>query len=96
MAQIARTNTVPIRFITKSTVHSCFADFQSAASGFGANAMRQITQNQNDLMVSSANSSAQISLLDQQASNDVAAGNATAAGDTLNTLGKLVKPGSSS
>lgn len=67
-----------------------------AASGFGANAMRQITQNQNDLMVSSANSSAQISLLDQQASNDVAAGNATAAGDAVNTLGKLVKPGSSS
>ena len=64
-----------------------------AASGFGANAKRQINQNQNDLMVSSANSSAQISLLDQQASNDVAAGNATAAGDAVNTLGKLVKTG---
>jgi|SRR6185437_4612232 len=55
-----------------------------AGSGFGANALRQITQNQNDLAVSSANESAQVSLLDQQGANAVAAGNAAAAGDLLN------------
>jgi hypothetical protein len=49
-------------------------------SGFGANAMRQITQNQNDLMVSAANSSAQVSLLDQAGANAEAAGNIGAAG----------------
>src|ERR1700693_3300929 len=36
-------------------------------TSFGANATRQITQNQNDLMISSANESAQVSLLDQAA-----------------------------
>lgn len=54
-----------------------------ANSGFGANAMRQITQNQNDLAVSSANESAQVSLLDQAASNATAAGNIGAAGDVI-------------
>lgn len=51
-----------------------------AATGFGANARRQITQGQNDLLVSKANASAQISLLDQQASNAVSSGNIEAAG----------------
>jgi hypothetical protein len=43
-------------------------------TGFGANAMRQITQNQNDLMITQANESSQVSLLDQAASNAEAAG----------------------
>lgn len=51
-----------------------------AGSSFGANAGRQITQAQNDLMVSKANSSAQVSLLDQQASNASATGNINALG----------------
>jgi hypothetical protein len=62
-----------------------------AGSSFAANAGRQITQQQNDLMVSQANSSAQVSLLDQQASNDVSAGNAAAIGGGINALGLGVK-----
>lgn len=54
-----------------------------SATGFGAGARRQITQNQNDLLVSKANASAQISLLDQQASNAVSAGNIGAVGDII-------------
>jgi hypothetical protein len=60
---------------------------QNAAAGVGgvgvnkAGAMRQINQAQNDIMVSRANSSAQVSLLDQQAANDRAAGNIGAVGD---------------
>ena len=52
-----------------------------AATSFGANTRRQITQAQNDLLVNQANASAQASLLDQQAQNDIAAGNAGAAVD---------------
>lgn len=59
-------------------------------SGFGANTMRQITQNQNDLAVGSANSSAQVSLLDQAGSNAAAAGNIGAAGSAFSGLGKSV------
>ena len=71
-------------------------------SSFAANANRQITQAQNDLMISQANSSAQTSLLDQQASNAVAAGNAGAVGAGISALGQgakayqLVNPGSGS
>lgn len=66
-------------------------------TGFGANAMRQITQAQNDLMVSSANSSAQVSLLDQAASNAQATGNIGAVGDIFNAAKGYVTnaPGSS-
>jgi hypothetical protein len=62
-------------------------------SGFGANAMRQITQSQNDLMANSANSSAQVSLLDQGAANAGAAGNIGAAGDALGGASGLIKNG---
>lgn len=60
-----------------------------AGSGFGANTMRQITQSQNDLMVSKANSSAQISLLDQAAANAQSAGNIGALGAVAGGVGKL-------
>jgi hypothetical protein len=50
------------------------------ASGFGANAMRQINQNQNDLLVTSSDASTQVSLLDQAASNATSAGNIGALG----------------
>lgn len=62
---------------------------QNAGAGVGgvgankANSMRQITQSQNDLMSNSANTSAQVSLLDQGASNAGAAGNLAAGGDVL-------------
>lgn len=60
-------------------------------TGFGANAMRQITQNQNDLMANSANESAQVSLLDQGASNATAAGNLGAAGAGLGGASGFLK-----
>lgn len=62
-----------------------------AGSGFGANAMRQITQSQNDLMANSANESAQVSLLDQGASNASAAGNISAAGSALGGASGFLK-----
>lgn len=52
-------------------------------TSFGANATRQITENQNDLLTNSANASAQVSLLDQAASNARAAGNIGAIGDVV-------------
>ena len=60
-----------------------------AGSGFAANAMRQIKQNQNDLMVSRANASGQISLLDTKAANDSAAGSLAAVGDVLGGAAKV-------
>jgi hypothetical protein len=58
-------------------------------TSFGANTMRQITQSQNDLAVSSANESVQVSLLDQAASNATAAGNLGAVGDVLGAGTKI-------
>lgn len=56
-------------------------------TGFAANTNRQIREQQNDLLANSANASAQISLLDQEASNAVAAGNTAAAGDVVSGIG---------
>lgn len=71
------------------------ASQNAAGLGGGTNVvagtMHQINQGQNDLLVSQANSSAQVSLLDQQASNDIAAGNAAAIGGGINALGLGVK-----
>jgi len=70
---------------------------QSASAGvggigtggsFGANVGRQITQNQSDLLVNSANSSAKISLLDQAANNARFTGDANAATGLLDYAGK--------
>lgn len=58
------------------------------ATSFGANARRQINQGQNDLLVSKSNESAQVSLLDQSAANDVSAGYLGAAGDLAGGLAK--------
>lgn len=57
---------------------------QAAAGGASistANTMRQITQAQNDLIVSRAGASAQVSLLDQAAAASRSAGNLGAASD---------------
>lgn len=59
------------------------------ASSFGANAMRQIKENQNDLAVSNANESAQVSLLDQAAGNAVSAGNLGAVTDLASGAAKV-------
>lgn len=45
-----------------------------APSGFGANVMRQLKEGQNDLLVSRANESAQVSLLEQAGKNAAATG----------------------
>lgn len=58
-------------------------------SSFGANAMRQIQQGQNDLAASSANSSAQVSLLDQAAANARSSGDIGAVGDILGGASKI-------
>lgn len=66
---------------------------QNAEAGVGgvglskANTMRQITQAQNDLMISQSNSSAQVSLLDQAGANAVAAGNVGAGVDIAKGIG---------
>jgi D-serine deaminase-like pyridoxal phosphate-dependent protein len=60
----------------------------SKNTGFGANTNRQILQQQNDLLANSANASAQVSLLDQAASNAVSAGNLAATGDIVTGAGK--------
>lgn len=72
---------------------------QNAAAGVGggsaskANTLRQIDQSQNDLMVSQANSSAQVSLLDQAGSNAVASGNIGAGADVVGGIGKYASGG---
>lgn len=58
-------------------------------TSFGANAMRQITEAQNDLLVSKSNASAQVSLLDQAASNARAAGDIGAIGAVAGGASKL-------
>ena len=60
-------------------------------SGFGANAMRQITQNQNDLIANGANASAQVSLLDQGAMNAGVTGNVDAGTDVLGGASGFLK-----
>lgn len=68
-------------------------DAQAGAGGGSvskANTMRQITQNQNDLAVTSANSSAQVSLLDQAGANAAAAGNVGAVTDLAKGAGQAM------
>lgn len=60
-----------------------------AATGFGANTNRQISQAQNDLATNSANDSAQVSLLDQAAGNALSSGNIGAVGDLAGGAAKL-------
>ncbi|HEX4268432.1 MAG TPA: hypothetical protein VHY36_11130 [Steroidobacteraceae bacterium] len=59
-----------------------------AATGFGANVTRQLNQGTNDLMVSKANASSQVSLLDNAASDATAAGAEGAATDAFGGLSK--------
>lgn len=72
-------------------------DAQAGAGGigtggsFGANALRQITQNQNDLLVTSAGASAQVAAYDQQASSDILTGNIKAGGSLLDAVGTAAK-----
>lgn len=62
-------------------------------TSFGANANRQITQAQNDIMVSKSNASAQVSLLDQAGANAEAAGNIGAAKDLVGGATKIAGMG---
>ena len=60
------------------------------ASSFGANTMRQITQQQNDLMVSQASASANVSLLDSASTNASQIGSSGAVGAGLTGIGQGV------
>lgn len=68
---------------------------QNAAAGAGggsvskANTLRQITEAQNDIMISKGNASAQVSLLDQAAGNARSAGNIGAIGDLASGAAKI-------
>lgn len=85
-----------LRALSSQNAASLGAVGTGGATSFGANARRQINQAQNDIMVSRANSSAQVSLLDQQARNDVAAGNLAAVGDALGGAAKVAELGAPS
>ncbi len=80
-----------LRGLATQNASSLGAVGTGTGSGFGANVNRQLTQGQNDLLVSQANSSAQVSLLDQQASNAEQAGTIGAIGGGINALGLGVK-----
>lgn len=58
---------------------------------FGANVQRQITQNQNDLLVTSAGASAQIQGYNQQAHSDITQGNIGAGTSLLDGAAKVAK-----
>lgn len=58
-------------------------------SSFGANVRRQLSEGQNDLLVSRAGASATASLLDQEARNARAAGDIGAIGDLAGGAGKI-------
>lgn len=58
-------------------------------TSFGASALRQITQAQNDLAVTNANEGAQVSLLDQAGASASAAGSLGAASDVLGGATKI-------
>lgn len=68
---------------------------QNAQAGVGggnvnkASAVRQITDAQNDIMVSKSNSSAQVSLLDAAGANARASGDIGAIGDVAGGVAKL-------
>ena len=85
-----------LRSLASENASSLGAVGTGTGTGFGANVQRQITQGQNDLLVSQANSSAQVSLLDQQAANAQAAGNFGAFNDLAGGIGTAVKNYSSS
>lgn len=85
-----------LRALASENAGSLGAVGTSAGTGFGANARRQIGQGQNDLLMSKSNASAQISLLDQQASNATSSGNFGAFNDLASgalTAAKNYKPG---
>lgn len=70
---------------------------QAGVGGTGVNqagARRQITQAQNDIMVSDANSAAQVSLLDQAGKNAIDQGNAGAVRDVIGSASKISGMGS--
>lgn len=69
-----------LRALASQSAHAGVGGIGTGGS-FGASVNRQITQNQSDLLVNSANSSAQISLLDQAGRNAMSAGNLAAVGD---------------
>lgn len=59
-------------------------------TSFGANALRQITQGQNDLAVSNANESSQVSLLDAAGANAAAASTISGVADVVKATPSVI------
>jgi Na+/H+ antiporter NhaB len=94
-ARVEADNATQQQITQRQNMLRALASQNAAGMGAGTNVtastMRQINQGQNDLLVSQANSSAQVSLLDQQASNAMSAGIAGAVGGGISALGLGVK-----
>jgi hypothetical protein len=78
-----------LRALASQRAASLGAISTGANTSFGANVKRQLTEGQNDLLINSANSSAQISLLDAQARNARSAGDIGAVADIAGGIGKM-------
>lgn len=78
-----------LRSLASQNAASLGAVGTGRGTSFGANTNRQITEAQNDIMVSQANSSAQISLLDQAGNNAETAGNLGAVSSLASGAAKL-------
>lgn len=84
-----------LRALASQNAASLGAIGTGGASSFGANVTRQLNQEQNDLMINSANSSAQVSLLDMQGRNAVSSGNVQAGLDLASGASKMMDASSS-
>lgn len=78
-----------LRALASQNAASLGAVGTGTSTGFGANATRQINQQQNDLLISASNASAQVSLLDAAASNARSQGNIGAIGDIAGGAAKI-------
>lgn len=77
-----------LRALASQNAASLGAVGTGSSTSFGANTRRQLSEGQNDLLVSQANSSAQVSLLDEAASNARFQGDVGAFGDIVGGIGR--------
>lgn len=78
-----------LRALASQNAGSLGAIGTGSGTSFGANTRRQLAEGQNDLLINKANSSAQVSLLDDAASNARAQGNLGAVQDIASGAAKL-------
>lgn len=82
-----------LRALASQNAASLGAIGTGGSTSFGANTRRQLSEGQNDLMISKSNSSAQVSLLEAAASNARSQGDIGAIGDVVGGIGKLAGAG---